>query len=249
MSGHSKWSTIKRKKGALDAKRGKIFTKLIKEITVSARIGGGDPSGNPRLRTAIAAAKTANMPQDNISRAIAKGTGDLEGVTYEEQTYEAYGPGGVALLISTLTDNRNRTSSEVRHLVTKHGGNLAEPNSVAWMFEKKGHILVPEATADEDTLLALILDAGADDMTRSEGYFEILTAPDDYEKVRETLEKSESSIESAEITMHPKTTVKLEGKAAEQMLKMMEAVEDHEDVQNVYANFDISEEEMAKVSA
>ena len=249
MSGHSKWSTIKRKKGALDAKRGKIFTKVIKEITVAAKMGGGDPGGNPRLRAAIDAAKAANMPQDNIKRAIAKGTGDLEGVTYEEVTYEGYGPGGVALLIRLLTDNRNRTGSEIRHIFSRNGGNLAEPNAVAWLFEMKGQFLIPGKPSDEEKLMAVVLDAGAEDMQPSDGQFEVLTTPDAFEAVKQALAKNKIQAESAELTMLPKTTVKLEGKAADQMLRLMEALEDHDDVQNVYANFDISEEQMASASA
>lgn len=249
MSGHSKWSTIKRKKGVLDAKRGKIFTKLIKEITVAAKMGGGDPGGNPRLRTAIDAAKAANMPQDNIKRAIAKGTGGMEGVTYEEITYEGYGPGGVALLIRVLTDNRNRTGSEIRHIFSRNGGNLAEPNSVAWMFEMKGQFLVPGKPSDEEKLMSVVLDAGADDMQPADGQFEVLTSPEAFEAVKQALEKSNIQPDSAELTMLPKTTIKLEGKAADQMLRLMEALEDHDDVQNVYANFDISEEQMASASA
>jgi len=249
MSGHSKWSTIKRKKGALDAKRGKIFTKLIKEITVAARLGGGDPTGNPRLRTAIQAAKTANMPQDNINRAIAKGTGELEGVSYEEYAYEAYGPGGVAMLIQVLTDNRNRTGSDVRHIISRYSGSLAEPNAVAWNFEKKGFFVVPQEGVDEETLMDAVLEAGAEDMVPSDGQFEVQSSPEDFEDVREALEKKGIPLDSAEVTMIPKSTVQLEGKAAEQMLRLMEALEDSDDVQNVYANFDISMEEMEKVSA
>ncbi len=249
MSGHSKWSTIKRKKGALDAKRGKIFTKLIKEITIAARLGGGDPDGNPRLRTAIQTAKASNMPQDNITRAIAKGTGDLEGVSYEEGTYEGYGPGGVALLIAVLTDNRNRTGAEVRHILTKYNGSMAEPNAVAWNFEKKGFFLVPQEGVDEEALMEVVLEAGAEDMEPAEDAFEIHTAPDAFEGVREALEKSGVAPESAEVTMLPKSTVRLDGKEATQMLRLMEALEDNDDVQNVYANFDISEEQMAQASA
>ena len=249
MSGHSKWSTIKRKKGALDAKRGKIFTKLIKEITVAARLGGGDPDGNPRLRTAIQAGKSANMPQDNVTRAIAKGTGDIEGVSYEEISYEAYGPGGVALIIRTLTDNRNRTGSEVRNLITKHGGNLAEPNAVSWIFEMKGFFLIPIEAIEEEALMDLILEAGAEDMETIEDHFEVQTAPESFEELRAALEKKQIPTEAAEVTLIPKTTVKLEGRGAEQMIRLMEILEDHDDVQNVYANFDISEEEMTKVSA
>ena len=249
MSGHSKWSTIKRKKGALDAKRGKIFTKLIKEITIAARLGGGDPDGNPRLRTAIQTAKGANMPQDNIARAIAKGTGELEGVNYEECAYEGYGPNGVAILISVLTDNRNRTGAEIRHILTKNNGTMAEPNAVAWNFEKKGLFLVPQESTDEETLMELALEAGAEDFESTDEFFEIHTSPDTFETVREALEQSGIPTESAELAMLPKSTVKLEGKEAEQMLRLMEALEDNDDVQNVYANFDISEEQMAEASA
>ncbi len=249
MSGHSRWSTIKRKKGAADARRGKIFSKLIKEITVAAKLGGGDPGGNSRLRTAMQAAKAANMPLENVNRAIAKGTGELEGESYEELTYEAYGPGGVALLIRALTDNRKRTGAEIRHLFSRHGGSLAEPNSVAWMFEMKGYLLVPEKGIDEEKLISVVLEAGAEDMAPADGQFEVRTPPEVLENVRAALEKNRVPVESSEITMIPKTTVKLEGKTAEQMLRLMESLEDHDDVQNVYANFDISEEQMAKVSA
>ncbi len=249
MSGHSKWSTIKRKKGALDAKRGKIFTKLIREITVAAKMGGGDPAGNPRLRMAIQNAKGANMPQDNVNRAISKGTGDMEGVVYEEFSYEAYGPGGVAILIPVLTENRNRTGSEVRHILTRNNGNLTEPNAVAWNFEKKGFFLIPGDGVDEETLMEIVLEAGAEDMEPADGNFEVRSEPEAFENVRAALEKNSVATESAEITMLPKTTVKLEGKPAEQMLRLIESLEDNDDVQNVYANFDISEEEMSKVSA
>lgn len=249
MSGHSKWSTIKRKKGALDAKRGKIFTKLIKEITIAARLGGGDPDGNPRLRTAIQTAKGANMPQDNITRAIAKGTGELEGVNYEECAYEGYGPNGVAIFISVLTDNRNRSGAEIRHILTKNNGTMAEPNAVAWNFEKKGLFLVLQESVDEETLMELALEAGAEDFESTDDLFEIHTSPDAFETVREALENGEIPTESAELAMLPKSTVKLEGKEAEQMLRLMEALEDNDDVQNVYANFDISEKQMAEASA
>ena len=249
MSGHSKWSTIKRKKGALDAKRGKIFTKLIKEITIAARLGGGDPDGNPRLRTAIQTAKGANMPQDNITRAIAKGTGELEGVNYEECAYEGYGPNGVAIFISVLTDNRNRSGAEIRHILTKNNGTMAEPNAVAWNFEKKGLFLVLQESVDEETLMELALEAGAEDFESTDDLFEIHTSPDAFETVREALEQNGIPTESAELAMLPKSTVKLEGKEAEQMLRLMEALEDNDDVQNVYANFDISEEQMAEASA
>lgn len=249
MSGHSKWSTIKRKKGALDAKRGKIFTKLIKEITVAAKLGGGDPDGNPRLRTAIQTAKGANMPQENIARAIAKGTGELEGVHYEECAYEGYGPSGVAILISVLTDNRNRTGAEIRHVLTKNSGSMAEPNAVAWNFEKKGLLLVPREGVDEEALMELALEAGAEDMEPAADLFEIRTPPDAFEAVREALEKSGVPTESAELAMLPKSTVPLEGGEADRMLRLMEALEENDDVQNVYANFDISEEQMAQASA
>ncbi len=249
MSGHSKWSTIKRKKGVLDAKRGKIFTKLIREITVAAKMGGGDPDGNPRLRMAIQNAKGANMPQDNVNRAITKGTGDMEGVIYEEFTYEGYGPGGVAILIPVLTENRNRTGSEVRHILSKRGGNLAEPNAVAWNFEKKGIFLIPGEGLDENNLLEVVLEAGAEDMEPADGNYEVSSEPEAYEDVRAALEKNQIPVESAELAMLPKTTVKLEGKPAEQMLNLIEALEDNDDVQNVWANFDISDEEMDKISA
>lgn len=249
MSGHSKWNTIKRKKGVLDAKRGKIFTKLIKEITIAARLGGGDPEGNPRLRAAIQAGKGANMPQDNITRAIAKGTGDLEGVNYEEYAYEGYGPGGVAILIQVMTDNRNRTGSEVRSILTKNNGNLAEPNAVSWIFEKKGLFIVSTENVDEETLMDIVLEAGAEDMETSESIYEIRTTPEAIEDVRAALEKNQIATEVAEFAMLPKNTVKVEGKAAGQMLRLMELLEDNDDVQNVYANFDISEEEMAQISA
>ncbi len=248
MSGHSKWSTIKRKKGALDAKRGKIFTKLIKEITIATRIGGGDVEGNPRLRSAIQTAKSSNMPQDNITRAIAKGTGDLDGVTYEELSYEGYGPGGVAILINVLTDNKNRTGSEIRHLLTKSSGNMAEPNAVAWNFEKKGLILIPKNNSDEESLMEIVIESDADDMQVTEDHFEIHTSPEKFELILNKIKENKFIPESADVSMIPKTTVKLEGKEAEQMLRLLESIEDNDDVQNVYANFDISDEEMEKVT-
>ncbi len=248
MSGHSKWSTIKRKKGALDAKRGKIFTKLIKEITIATRIGGGDVEGNPRLRSAIQTAKSSNMPQDNITRAIAKGTGDLDGVTYEELSYEGYGPGGVAILINVLTDNKNRTASEIRHLLTKSSGNMAEPNAVAWNFEKKGLILIPKNNSDEESLMEIVIESDADDMQVTEDHFEIHTSPEKFELILNKIKENKFIPESADVSMIPKTTVKLEGKEAEQMLRLLESIEDNDDVQNVYANFDISDEEMEKVT-
>jgi YebC/PmpR family DNA-binding regulatory protein len=248
MSGHSKWATTKHKKAAADAKRGKIFTKLIKELTVSARIGGGDPDGNPRLRMAILKSKENNMPADNIKRAIMKGTGELPGVTYEEMVYEGYGPGGTALLVDIMTDNKNRTVSEIRHVFSKHGGNMGEAGSVGWMFQKRGYIAVEKAKADEDTLMTLALDAGAEDMkTEDSEQFEIVTAPAEFERVKKAIEAKNLPIALAEISQIPQTYVKLEGKDAEQMLKLMEALEDHDDVQKVHANFDIDQSVMEKV--
>lgn len=241
MSGHSKWSTIKHKKGKKDAERGKIFTKLIKEITTAARQGGGDEGSNPRLRTAVLAAKAVNMPIANIDRAVKKGTGELPGVSYEEKTYEGYGPCGIAIMIESLTDNTNRTTSEIRHLLTRYGGNLGELGCVSWMFAKKGLILVNRQGLEEDRLMELSLDAGAEDMSTEQDVFEIITAPDALEKVRQALEAGKVPVASAEITMIPSTTIRLEGKQAEQMLKLMEMLDDYEDVQHVYANFDIDE--------
>ena len=239
MSGHSKWSTIKRKKEKTDAQRGKIFTKLIKEITVAARRGGGDESSNSALRSAIANAKTANMPAVNIERAIKKGTGELPGVSYEDAVYEGYGPGGTALLIETLTDNKNRTVAEIRHILSKYNGNLGESGCVAWIFEKKGIIVVNVNQISEDELMELVLDAGADDMTTEDGNYEIVTAPGCFSQVKEALEQHQVKIENAEITMHPQNTVKVKDKDAEQLLKIMDLLEDHDDVNNVYSNFDI----------
>lgn len=241
MSGHSKWSTIKRKKEKADAQRGKIFTKLIREIITAARIGGGDEDANPRLRTAIMAAKTANMPHANIEKAIKKGTGELPGVVYEEKMYEGYGPGGVAILIDTLTDNSNRTTSEVRHLLTKNNGNLGEVGCVSWMFEKKGLIAVKHQDCDEDRLMEIVLDSGAEDMTTETDVYEIVSSPDNFNAVKDALDVQEIPTASAEITMIPKTTVKVEGKQAEQMLKLLEALEESDDVQQVYSNFDIDD--------
>jgi YebC/PmpR family DNA-binding regulatory protein len=249
MSGHSKWSTIKRKKGKADAERGKMFTKLIKEITVSARDGGGDPEGNPRLRAAIQAAKAANMPASNIERAVKKGTGELPGVTYESVNYEGYGPGGVAVLVEVLTDNRNRAVSEIRNIFTRHGGNLGEVGCVGWMFDKKGLIQVDKGSADEEELMMTALDAGASDMTLEEGYFEIVTPFNRFEAVKQALDQKKIPYSQAELTMIPQTNIKLIGKEAEQMLKLMEALEDHDDVQKVYANFDIATEIMEKMTA
>jgi YebC/PmpR family DNA-binding regulatory protein len=249
MSGHSKWSTIKRKKGKADAERGRMFTRLIKEITVSAREGGGDPDGNPRLRSAILAAKAANMPAANIDRAIKKGTGELPGVSYEEIKYEGYGPGGVAVLVETLTDNKNRAVSEIRHIFTNNGGNLGEVGCVGWMFEKKGIIQVEKGKTDEEELMMSVLDAGALDMSTEEDYFEIVTPYNKFEEVKQALDAKEIPYIQAEMTMVPQTTIKLEGKQAEQMLRLMEELEDHDDVQKVYANFDIDTEIMEKMSA
>jgi YebC/PmpR family DNA-binding regulatory protein len=242
MSGHSKWATIKHKKGAADAKRGKIFTKLIKEISVAARISGGDPDSNPRLRTAILAAKAENMPADNIKRAIQKGTGELPGSVYEEGVYEAYGPGGVAMMVEVATDNKNRTTSEIRHIFGKHGGSFGA--SVAWMFSKRGYVIVEKEKASEDTLLELVTEAGADDMKDDGASWEILSAPENFHNVVDKLKAAEITPAAAEVSMVPQNYVKLTGKQAEQMLRLMEELEDHEDVQHVYANFDIEEAEM-----
>ena len=244
MSGHSKWHTIKHKKGAADAKRGKVFTRLIKELTVAARAGGGDVDMNPRLRTIVAEAKASNMPRENIERAIRRGTGEEPGVSYEEITYEAYGPGGVAILIRTLTDNKNRTVGEIRHLLGKHNGNLAAENSVAWMFAKKGQVYVEKGKADEEKLLSAALDAGADDMNDDESAWEIVCAPENFESVRDAVKGLGVEPASAEVAMVPQNFVKLVGKEAQQMLKLMEAIEDHDDVQHVWANFDIEEKEI-----
>jgi YebC/PmpR family DNA-binding regulatory protein len=244
MSGHSKWHTIKHKKGAADAKRGKIFTRLIKELTVAARNGGGDPAMNPRLRTIIAAAKEVNMPADNIKKAIQRGTGELPGVSYEEITYEGYGPGGSALIIECLTDNKNRTVGEVRHTLEKHGGNLGSSNSVAWMFSKKGLIVVEKAKADEEKLLNTALDAGADDMQDDGDAWEVLSDPSAFEAVRDAVKALGIEPASAQVAMLPQNYVKLEGKEANQMIKLMEALDDHEDVKQVWSNFDIEEKEI-----
>jgi YebC/PmpR family DNA-binding regulatory protein len=241
MSGHSKWATIKHKKGALDAKRGKIFTRLIKEIMVAAKAGGGDPDGNPRLRTAIAAAKAENMPNDNISRAIKRGTGEIEGASYEDITFEGYGPGGVAIIVEVLTDNRNRAVSEVRHAFSKNGGNLGESGSVSYMFTKKGQIVLPKSAAEEDKLTEIVLDAGADDLNDDGEYWEILTSPKDFETVNEALKSAKIATESAEVTMVPSTYQKLEGTQASAMMRLLEALEDLDDTQNVYSNFEMDE--------
>jgi len=249
MSGHSKWATIKRKKGKLDAERGKVFTRHIKEITIAAREGGGDQEGNPRLRTAIAGAKASNMPADNIKRAIMKGTGELPGVVYESMVYEGYGPGGVALYMEVLTDNRNRTVGEVRHYLTKYGGNLGENGCVAWMFHKKGVITVDLEASDEDTLMEVAMDNGAEDFASDSGSYEIVTGPEDLEAVREAIEAKGIAIAEAEITMQPETSVKLEKEnEASSMLKLYDLLEDHDDVQKVYSNFDIDEALLEKLT-
>lgn len=246
MSGHNKWSTIKHKKGAADAKRGKIFTKIIKEICVAAKLGGSDPAANPRLRTAIDKAKGENMPKDNIERAIKKGAGEMEGVNYEEITYEGYGPGGVAVLVEVMTDNRNRTVSDVRSTFTKCNGNMGETGCVAWMFDKKGLIVYPKSV-DFEKLFEAAIEAGADDVAEQDDQFEVVTDPAAFIEVRDVLTAAGFKFESAETTMIPQTMVKLEGKQAENMLKMIDRLEDNDDVQNVYANFDISMEEMEKM--
>jgi len=249
MSGHSKWSTIKRKKGKADAARGKVFTKLIREITVAARTGGADPETNAALRNAVAAAKAANMPASNIDRAIKKGAGGLEGANLEEVMYEAYAPGGVAVMVQTLTDNRNRTTSEIRHIFTKHGGNLAELGAVAWMFEQKGVIAVDKSACSEDELFNAALEAGAEDVGGlTEDAFEIVTTPSDFQKVSEALADLKIPVMSAEVTQVPQNTVPLDEKQARTILKLMEAIEDHDDVQKVYANFDITEELLQRIA-
>jgi YebC/PmpR family DNA-binding regulatory protein len=249
MSGHSKWATIKHKKGATDAKRGKIFTRLIKEITIAAKGGGGDPDGNPRLRTAIAAAKAENMPADNIKRAIQRGTGELEGVSYEEITYEGYGPGGVAIIVQVLTDNKTRAVSEVRHGFSKNGGNLGESNSVSWMFSKKGVFVIAKSAADEDKLTEVVLDAGAEDLSDEGENWEILCDPKDFEAVSAALKGAGVTPEHAEVTMIASTYTKLEGTAASQMLRLLDVLEDLDDTQNVYSNFDMDEATAASASA
>jgi YebC/PmpR family DNA-binding regulatory protein len=248
MSGHSKWATIKRKKAVTDAKRGKVFTQIIKEITIAARMGGGDPKGNPRLRLAVDKAKAANMPADNIKRAIQKGTGELPGVQYEDVTYEGYAPGGVALLIESVTDNKNRTVSEIRHLLERHGGKLAASNAVAWMFHHKGTIRVARTNYSEDDLMSIAIDAGADDMQTEEDVYEITVVPENFETVRNNIEAKGVKIEEADIQRVPENTVKVDGKDAEQVLKLIESIEEHEDVQHVYANFDIDEKVLAALN-
>jgi YebC/PmpR family DNA-binding regulatory protein len=248
MSGHSKWASIRHKKGAVDAKRGKTFTKLIKELTVAARTGGGDPNFNPRLRTAIAAAKAANMPKDNIDRAVKKGAGDLEGFSYEEVVYEGYGPAGVALMMEVLTDNRNRAVADIRYILSRNSGRLGEAGCVSYIFEKRGVISVDKKGTDEDSLMTAALDAGATDVRDEESTFDVVTEPADFEKVKAAVEAKGFAVSSASVTMLPKNSVPLTGKDAERMLRLMDALEDNEDVQNVYANFDISEEVMEELN-
>ena len=249
MSGHSKWSSIKHKKALKDARRGKLFTKFIKEITVAARMGGGDVNANPRLRTAVTTARQNSMPTDNIDRAIKKGTGDLEGVTYEEVTYEAYGPGGVAILVQALTDNRNRTVADLRSIITKHGGNLATAGAVSWMFQKRGLITVERAGVDEDRVMEVALEGGAEDVREAGDILEVVTAPEQFDRVKEALDAAKIAAASAEVTSIPSSTVAISGKPAEQMVRLLEAVEDHDDVQNVSSNMDIAAEELERLSA
>jgi len=241
MSGHSKWSTIKHKKAAADAKRGKVFTKIIKELTIAARLGGGEADSNPRLRSAISAAKAANMPADNIKRAVQKGTGELAGTTYEEVAYEGYGPGGVGIVVESLTDNRMRTTPEIRHVFAKNGGALAEPNAVAWMFDKKGYFRLPCSAVDEERLLELVLEAGADDLQRDGDIFEVYSSAETFHAVQQALEGAEIHPEESSVVMEPQNVVEVNGKKAEQCLKLLEALEEHDDVQNVYANLDYQE--------
>jgi YebC/PmpR family DNA-binding regulatory protein len=249
MSGHSKWATIKHKKAATDAKRGRIFTKLIREITIATRVGGSDPDSNPRLRTAILAAKNENMPSDNIDRAVSRGAGTLEGEQYDEVNFEGYGPGGVGMIIQVVTTNRNRVVSEIRHLMGKHGGNMAETGAVGWMFQRKGDIVVAKEKANEDKMLSIVLDAGAEDLKDEGESWEVLTPPESFEAVRETLTKAGVNPDSAEIGWVPQNYVKLTGTQAAQMLRLVEALEEHDDVQKVSANFDIDEKEMQAVMA
>ncbi len=244
MSGHSKWHSIRHKKAAADSKRGKIFTQLIKEISVAARLGGGDPDANPRLRTAVQGARDANMPQDNVKRAILKGLGELPGQSYEESTYEGYGPGGVAVFIETLTDNKNRTVAEIRHTFSKYGGNLGESGSVQWMFEKKGFITVPKQGVSEESLFEVVLEAGAEDLRAEGDMFEVYTSVEAFESVKQALADASVQVDHSSLTMIPQNEVRVTGKTAHQMLNLMEFLEEHDDVQNVYANFDIDEKEM-----
>ncbi len=249
MSGHSKWAQIKRKKAKTDQQRGKLFSKLIREITTAARVGGGDPKGNMRLKAAIEEAKSVNMPADTLKRAVQKGTGELPGEAYEEVTYEGYGPAGVALMVKVLTDNKNRTAPEIRHAFTKFGGNLGEVGSVGWMFERKGLILVEANRVDEDELLAVALEGGASDLRRTDSVFEISTEPNQLEAVRRVLEEKGVPVQSAEVTYVPQSMIRLEGKEAQQVLRLMEGLEELEDVQKVYANFDIPDEVLETLGA
>ncbi|MCY3758157.1 MAG: YebC/PmpR family DNA-binding transcriptional regulator [Acidobacteria bacterium] len=244
MSGHSKWHSIRHKKGAADARRGKLFTSLIKEITVAARLGGGDPDGNPRLRAAMAAAKSANMPGENIKRAVQKGTGELPGLSYEDAVYEGYGPGGVAILVEAVTDNKNRTVSDIRHVFSKFGGNLGQSGCVAHLFQRQGLILIAKSGTDEDDLMTVALEAGAEDMRDGGEVYEIYTSPQDYEAVLEEIRNHDLAVASADLSMIPQTTLQLAGKPAQQMLRLMESLEDHDDVQKVFANFDIEDAEL-----
>jgi YebC/PmpR family DNA-binding regulatory protein len=244
MSGHSKWHTIKHKKGAADAKRGRLFTRIIKELTVAARAAGGDPDTNPRLRTIVAEAKAVNMPAENIKRAIRRGTGEEPGVQYEEVTYEGYGPGGVALIIETMTDNKNRTVGEIRHLLTKYGGDLGQSNSVSWKFEKKGYIVIEKAKASEDTLMTAALDAGADDLRDDGDTWEVISAPEAFPAIKEAVEKLGIAPVSAQVAQLPKNYVSLEGRAAQSMLKLLDLLEDHDDVQHVWSDLDVDEKEL-----
>lgn len=248
MSGHSKWSTIKHKKAAKDAKKGKIFTKLIKEITVAARMGGGDINANPRLRTAVLTARSNSMPNDNIERAIKKGTGELEGVTYEEVQYEGYGPGGAAIIAQVVTDNKNRTVSEIRRLFSKHGGNLGETGSVSWMFDNKGLITIEKSQIDEEHLMAIVLEAGAEDVREEDEIYEVVTSPEAFAAVKERLEQEKVPLASAQVTLVPKSTVDVDAKHVDQILKLTEELEDHDDVQSVSANFNIPTELMERAS-
>lgn len=248
MSGHSKWSTIKHKKAAKDAKKGKIFTKLIKEITVAARMGGGDINANPRLRTAVLTARGNSMPNENIERAIKKGTGELEGVTYEEIQYEGYGPGGAAIIAQVLTDNKNRTVSEIRRLFTKHGGNMGETGCVSWMFDNKGLIAIEKSQVDEERLMGIVLEAGAEDVREEDEIFEVVTSPEAFAPVKESLDREKIAVASAQVTLMPKSTVDIDAKHVEQILKLTEELEDHDDVQSVSANFNIPTELMEKAS-
>jgi YebC/PmpR family DNA-binding regulatory protein len=248
MSGHSKWATIKHKKGAADARRGKLFTKLIKEIAVAARMGGGDPSSNARLRTAIADAKAENMPADNIKRAIQRGTGELPGVQYEEVAYEGYGPSGVALMLEITTDNRNRTLADIRHILSKHGGNLGETGCVTWLFDKRGYVVVEKSKIGEEALLELVTEAGADDMRDDGENWEVFSSPENFQQVVDALNNAGAAPSVAEVSMVPQTYVKLSGKPAGQMLRLMEELDEHDDIQNVYANFDIDAAELQSLT-